>query len=145
MHERNQDAAKGVSVMIIKKPFPIDTLSNAPKTQNEVRGKNNPQSESREDFQKILLDKQKQQEPLKFSKHAQQRLEARRIHLTSNQSERLDAGVKIAKEKGVCESLILCDNLAFVVSVKNYTVVTAMHGEELKNNVFTNIDGAVIV
>ena len=79
---------------------------------------------------------------LKFSKHANQRLESRNIDLTKNQLKRLEDGTKRAREKGIKESLVMVDNLAFIVNVKNNTVVTAVNDSE--DTVFTNIDGAVI-
>ncbi len=81
---------------------------------------------------------------LKFSKHAAMRLEDRNINLSQNQSERLEAGVQKASEKGIQESLVMVDSLAFIVNVPNKTVVTAMDQGESDKNVFTNIDGAVI-
>lgn len=82
---------------------------------------------------------------LKFSKHANMRLEQRDIALSADQSQRLEAGVAKASEKGIKESLVIVDSLAFIVNVPNQTVVTAMDQTESDNNVFTNIDGAVII
>ena len=90
----------------------------------------------------MLRQKQK---PLKFSKHATQRLSQRNINLSDEQNIRLTNGVTEAEKKGVNESLVLVDNLAFIVNVPNKTVVTAMDQEETNANVFTNIDGAVIM
>ena len=81
---------------------------------------------------------------IKFSKHAANRLHDRSIELTNDQMLRLNQGAKEASEKGIKDSLILIDRLAFIVNVPNNTVVTAMDQTETKNNVFTNIDGAVI-
>jgi flagellar operon protein len=74
-----------------------------------------------------------------------QRLESRNISLSEEQSERLENGVKKAGDKGINESLVMIDSLAFIVNVPNKTVVTAMDQTETQSNVFTNIDGAVIV
>ena len=93
-------------------------------------------------FEDVLRQKQK---PLKFSKHATQRLSQRNINLSDEQNIRLTNGVTEAEKKGVNESLVLVDNLAFIVNVPNKTVVTAMDQEETNANVFTNIDGAVIM
>ena len=82
---------------------------------------------------------------LKFSKHASTRLKDRDIELTGSQIDRLNAGMQKANEKGINESLVLMDQMAFIVNVKNSTVITAMNETEIKDNVFTNIDGAVIV
>ncbi|MBP2635816.1 MAG: flagellar operon protein [Firmicutes bacterium] len=83
---------------------------------------------------------------VKFSQHALQRLNSRKIQLDSTQLDKLGQAVEKAAEKGAKESLILMnDSLAFVVSVKNKTVITAMDGAAIKDSVFTNIDSAVII
>ena len=82
--------------------------------------------------------------PVKFSKHAVNRLNDRNITLSQDQMIRLNQGKREAGEKGIHDSLILVDQLAFIVNVPNNTVVTAMDQTENKSNVFTNIDGAVI-
>ncbi|NCO66020.1 MAG: flagellar protein [Candidatus Aquicultor secundus] len=82
---------------------------------------------------------------LKFSAHAQARLEARNIKLTESQLNRVHSGVDKAASKGARESLVLVDNVALVVSIKNRTVITAVDEKNIKENVFTNIDSAVIM
>ena len=82
---------------------------------------------------------------IRFSKHAVKRLNDRSISLTPEQSERLKDGVRKADAKGINESLVMVDNLAFIVNVPSKTVVTAMDDDHTGQNVFTNIDGAVIV
>ena len=100
-------------------------------------------------FEEILRQKQAQnvieQSELKFSKHAVNRLSDRNIALTDAQNVRLENGVKQASEKGITESLVLVDSLAFIVNVPNRTVVTALDQTEANSNIFTNIDGAVII
>ena len=94
-------------------------------------------------FEEIL---QKQQTgEIKFSKHAANRLKDRNIELTSEQLERLSDGTRKAGEKGIRESLVLVDELAFIVNTGSNTVITAMDQAETKENIFTNIDGAVII
>lgn len=97
-----------------------------------------------EDFQNILQQKIVQR-GLKISNHAQMRMNMRNICLDAQQMAKLSDAVDRAEQKGVRESLILMSDLAFVVSVKNRTVITAVDGPSIKENVFTNIDGAVIV
>lgn len=88
---------------------------------------------------------------LKFSAHAQQRLASRQINLGRDAMQRLDQAVARAAEKGAKDALMLMpggnrgEDLAFVVSVTNRTVITAMDGEHITENVFTNIDSAVVV
>lgn len=98
-------------------------------------------------FGEILKSKQeaRTETELKFSKHAANRLADRNIDLTQDQMQRLENGTKKASEKGINESLVLIDQLAFIVSVKNNTVITAMDQKEANDNIFTNIDGAVIM
>ncbi len=95
-------------------------------------------------FEDILNGKISQKEELKFSKHADNRLSERNITLTEEQLKRLEDGTERARTKGIKESLVLVDDMAFIVSVKNNTVVTAM-GKGEYDSVFTNIDGAVII
>lgn len=82
---------------------------------------------------------------LKFSQHALQRLQNRNIRLDKADLDKLSDAVDKAAQKGSRDSLILMNNLALVVSVKNRTVITAMDGANIKDNVFTNIDSAVVV
>ncbi|SDH37038.1 flagellar operon protein [Pseudobutyrivibrio sp. 49] len=112
----------------------------------------NPAAESRPlgnlngaSFEDIFKQKLQSASELKFSKHAAQRLDDRNIELTEEQSHRLEEGVMKASEKGITDSLVLVDTLAFIVNVPNQTVVTAMDQTESDENIFTNIDGAVIV
>ncbi len=82
---------------------------------------------------------------VKFSQHAIQRLSSRNIQLDRDDLAKISGAVDKAAQKGARDSLILMDNLALVVSVKNRTVITAMDGANIRDNVFTNIDSAVIV
>lgn len=92
-----------------------------------------------------VLDTVVHKQDVKFSKHAIQRMESRNIKLNSSEMNRIENGLSKANQKGIRETLILMDNKAFVASVKNKTIITATLDEQLKDSVFTNIDGAVIV
>ena len=83
-------------------------------------------------------------QPLQFSKHALDRVQRRGIELDGATLQRLNEGVSRAAGKGSRDSLVLVDGTAFVVSVSNHTVITAVGSEHMKENVFTNIDSAVI-
>ncbi len=99
-------------------------------------------------FQEVLEKRSNQYSPgseIKFSKHASQRLATRQISLSDNQVTRLQEGMQKADEKGIKDSLVIMDKLAFIVNVPSKTIVTAMDQTESKENIFTNIDGAVIV
>jgi flagellar operon protein len=82
---------------------------------------------------------------LKLSAHAQQRLNSRHIQLDAQDWQRIQEGVERAAAKGAREALVLSEKAALVVSVRNRTVITAVDPATLKENVFTNIDSAVIV
>lgn len=129
-----QDQIKTGSVTSAPKK---NTLNNLPTGENSFASILNKVTEN--------ADINSSTEGLKFSKHAANRLSDRNIELTKDQMDRLNQGTMEAKEKGIKDSLILVDQLAFIVNVPNSTVVTAMDQTETKNNIFTNIDGAVIV
>lgn len=92
----------------------------------------------------VALDAAQEQARLRFSAHAQRRLWAHDIHLDENDLARLAQAVDRAQSKGGRESLILLDDLAFIVSVPNRLVVTAIGPERRKEGVFTHIDTVVL-
>ena len=109
---------------------------------NQKSANKNTSTGSGNSFEKILNSTQESDESLKFSKHANERLANRNINLSAEQMERLENGTTKAREKGIQESLVMVDDLAFIVNVKNNTVITAMNDKT--DSIFTNIDGAVI-
>jgi flagellar operon protein len=82
---------------------------------------------------------------LRFSAHAQERLRRREIQLSEQDTATLAQAVEMASAKGAKESLILLDDLALVVSVRNKVVITALERGEDQPNVFTHIDSAILV
>lgn len=82
---------------------------------------------------------------IKFSKHAQERLNSRSITLSEKDLSQLAEGVRKAEEKGARDSLIILNDIAYVVSIKNKTVITAVDNNSLEERVFTNIDSAVFM
>ncbi len=84
-------------------------------------------------------------QPLKFSNHAVERMQSRGIRFSPESMARLDEAVTKASSKGSKNSLILMDETALIVSVKNRTVVTVMDKAALKDNVFTNIDSTIVM
>lgn len=79
-----------------------------------------------------------------FSRHAQQRLASRNINLTEADLSRLNQAVGQVRAKGGRDSLVMLNDNALIVSVKNNQVVTVVDQDSLKDNVFTNIDSAII-
>ncbi len=90
-------------------------------------------------------DLQQLKSPLKFSAHASQRMQDRKINLDQQTMMRVNEAIDMAASKGVEDTLVLTNGAALIVNVPNRTVVTAMDRNSLNGNVFTNIDGAVIV
>ena len=100
-----------------------------------------PQATQGANFKEMLA--KKLEIPVQFSKHAALRLSDRNIRITGEQLERVEDGLQRANAKGIRDSLVLVDDLALVVNVKSKTVITAL--QNTQENVFSNIDGAVIV
>lgn len=96
------------------------------------------------EFSKILETVEKRND-IKISAHAVERLKERSINLTENDIDNLKNAVEKIKAKGGKEALILYNDLAFITSVRNNTIITAVDSKSLKNNVFTNIDSAIII
>ncbi|MDN4494248.1 TIGR02530 family flagellar biosynthesis protein [Ureibacillus aquaedulcis] len=82
---------------------------------------------------------------LKISKHANDRMKERNISITEQEWQRVSEKVREARSKGVNQPLVLMDQAALIVSAKNETVITAMERSETKNQLFTNIDGTIIL
>ena len=99
-------------------------------------------------FAEILKTKVENQESsgVEFSRHAIDRLINRNIDLSENNTlERLNKAVEVAQEKGANETLVLVDSTAFLVSVRNNKVITTLSADDLRGNIFTNIDSTVIM
>lgn len=95
-------------------------------------------------FSEVFRSRMERGVGLTFSAHAQGRLDERGVALDGEDLSRLAGAVDRAAGKGGVNSLILMDDNAFIVSVPNRTVVTAMTGKTLQEHVFTNIDSTVI-
>lgn len=96
-------------------------------------------------FADILQKSVEENSSVQFSAHAIKRLEERSIQITAHDIERLNNGVKQVDAKGAKNSLILVDDTAFVVSVRNKTVITAIDKTLTSSNIFTNIDSVAFV
>ena len=82
---------------------------------------------------------------IRVTKHADARLMQRNIRLTDEQMTRLEEGIRKASDKGIKESLVLVDDLAFIVNTDKKMVITAIDQNSSEDNIYTNIDGAVII
>lgn len=97
------------------------------------------------DFKQNTPLAQNSAETLKFSNHAVERMRSRGISFSPDQMEKLQMAVKKAAEKGGKDSLVLMNDAAVIVSVKNNTVVTVVDKPSLRENVFTNIDSTIVI
>jgi len=121
----------------------IRSIRNIGQIQGAADVQRSPETKSM-DFRGQLEDSIKGLDKLKFSGHAIDRLADRGVVLSNEKAERLMKAVDAAENKGSKDSLVLLDELAFVVSVKNRTVITACDTASLKQGVFTKIDSAVL-
>lgn len=120
------------------RPGQVKPSSSSPVKPN-VQGNGSTHADAAS-FKNIL-----QQKILSFSSHAEMRLRQRGITLQTEQIEKINAAIDKAAAKGARDSLLIMNDLAMIVNVKNRTVVTAMDGKSLQDHVFTQIDSAVII
>jgi flagellar operon protein len=129
--------------MNIQQPFnaghPVDIRSLQARQATPPAG--GTDAAKRASFADILA---KKVDGLRFSAHAESRIVSRHIELTPDLMGKLEKAVAGAASKGARDSLIMMKQCAFIVNIPNRTVVTAMDGESIKDNIFTNIDSAVI-
>lgn len=97
------------------------------------------------DFGEILETELNRANQVKISGHAMERLRMRNISLDGEDLKKLTEAIEKADSKGARESLLLYKDVAFIASIRNKTIITAVDSESAKDNVFTNIDSAVII
>lgn len=133
-------------MQVMNGSFPSIEQMTAAYPESSATASRRVASSEAKSFAQILDNRKSVQDDVavKFSKHANVRLTERNIELSDSQISRLNAGTRAAGEKGINESLVMVDQLAFIVNVKNKTVITAIDQNDTNENVFTNIDGAVI-
>ena len=108
-------------------------------------GTKTTETQSGESFRDILQKNLEATSDVSFSKHAVKRVMDHNMDLSEDSLARLNEGMKLASEKDLDDALILVDQTAFLVSARNNTVITAFGGDSIKGNVFTNIDGTVVI
>lgn len=121
-----------------------DQIKKSDQTQQKTSKSENI-GKNTKPFDEILNSKLNDSTSLKFSAHAAKRIQQRQMDISPTQLTRLENGVGKAEAKGAKNSLVLVDKDAYIVSVKNKTVVTAMPQENTTGNVFTNIDSVTII
>lgn len=118
--------------------FPITTGRPSPSVTQPV-------TDTGKSFRELLEASLTQTSQLTFSKHAQARVEQRGVALSTQDLQRLERAVGSAEEKGITQSLVYMSGNAFIVNIPNRVVVTVVDGSDTEQNVFSNIDGAVIL
>lgn len=118
---------------------PATTPGHVPARSGAASGTGNP------DFKTALNETLRQDRGVTFSAHAKARLHSRGVELDQTKLDALSRAIDKAEAKGARESLVLADDAAYVVSVKNRTVITAFDRDNLRDGVFTAIDSAVIL
>nr|WP_306220682.1 TIGR02530 family flagellar biosynthesis protein [Cohnella sp. WQ 127256] len=110
-----------------------------------IQGNHNVDRNKLQEHTISFRDVLSQHQQLKFSHHAEQRLQQRGIELLPDQINRIANAVDQAAAKGAKDSLVLFQDIAMIVNVPNRTVVTAMDGNSMREHIFTQIDSAVVV
>ncbi|MFH0925099.1 MAG: TIGR02530 family flagellar biosynthesis protein [bacterium] len=99
----------------------------------------------KDSFKDILQSELQKGKELKFSAHAANRLKDRELEISQKNMEKINTAVNKASDKGAKESLILLQDMALIVNIRNRTIITAMDKAQLQENVFTNIDSAIVI
>lgn len=120
---------------------PVNLTEIADRGNQSTRKTGNPKTS----FKEMFSEQMAESKDVNFSKHASQRLYSRGIELTDVQVARVGEAIDQAAAKGSKETLLLADDYALVVSVKNRTVVTAFDRDNLRDGVVTAIDSAVVL
>lgn len=132
-----------MTVMTMKK---ISQLSNAQALQLQreaaIKGRT---GRSDNQFASMMQERIQQSEGVQFSKHAENRIKQRGINMSEDVMANLNLAVEKARAKGAKDTVIIGSEGAFIVNVPNNIVVTTISEQEMKNNIFTNIDSAVLM
>ncbi len=128
-------------VRINSQPVPVNLIEIA----NRKAGETVSSEKSAVSFNELLNSQLNGSGGIQFSKHAQARLHSRGIELNSEKLNQLSQAIDKAGTKGSKETLVLTDDSAFVVSVKNRMVITVFDKDNLREGVVTSIDSAVIM
>lgn len=121
----------------------INRIYRQPMIENKPIIQRNQNSQEKS-FHKIL-DNKICENKLNFSAHANNRLQQRGIELSEKDIDKLNDAVNKVEQQGARESLIVMNDVSFIVNIKNKTVITALDDQSSKNNVFTNIDSAILL
>lgn len=122
----------------------ISSLNNNIQPKNALRNNEDINAAFKDLLNEKIRNEEKVENDVVFSKHANERIKERNIDVSASITEKLNEAAEQAKEKGLKNVLVMIENQAFIISTMNNKVVTAVNSQDLKENIFTNIDGAVI-
>ena len=125
---------------IDKMSFRIERGQIIPSHSEQI---NRSKSRTNTDFHRILEESISRNEKVKISAHAQQRMIERDINLEEGDMNLIKKAMNNLEKKGARESLMLYKDMAFIASVNNRTIITALEYEDI--DVVTNIDSAIVV
>lgn len=111
----------------------------------QIAKKQTTANQAKSSFEQLLQAKLQENESLQFSKHSKERIAQRGIEVTEDLLGRMNEAASSAKQKGAKDVVMIDQQAVFIVSIPNNTVITAMNGNEMKQNIFTKIDGAVLL
>ena len=120
----------------------INFIKKISSLNNNIQPNYNVHRNDSNNFKELLSEKLKNE--VSFSKHANERIQQRNIDVSQEVTEKLNEAAVQAKDKGLKNVLVMIDNQAFILSTMNNKVITAVNSDDLKENIVTNIDGAVI-
>jgi flagellar operon protein len=120
----------------------INFIKKISSLNNNIQPNYNVQKNDDNSFKELLNEKLEKE--VSFSKHANERIQQRNIDVSQDVTEKLNEASVQAKDKGLKNVLVMIDNQAFILSTMNNKIITALNSDDLKENIFTNIDGAVI-
>lgn len=121
--------------MMNKYIHPLQQVSQTKQVHSKKRTEENIK------FNQILADAQK----IKISKHAKERMAYRNISVDEATWSKLNDKMIEAKQKGITDAVVVTDDASFIVSTKNNTIITALNKDEATNQIFTNINGTIIL
>ncbi len=124
--------------------YNINISTGKPLNNSQVIKKENNVNKQEQSFDSVFKAELAQC-GINFTKHAANRIDERGIDVSDDKLERINRGMKLAREKGLEDVLVLVDKTAFIVNAKNSTVITTVGYAEKNENVFTNIQGTVII
>lgn len=96
-------------------------------------------------FHDLLTNELNRKQPIKLSKHAEKRLLERGIEIDRDKWTQIETKVNEAKLKGINDSLVVLNNAALVINAKSNTVITALDRSEATSQIFTNINGTILI